>query len=251
MKSENKSHKFEVSKMRDDFDKIKKSHPYLFSLPMKGLIISKSQIGMGKSNLIGNLLLKEHGYRSMFEPENIYIVNPSKDLDKKFKVIIEELDIPDENVFSEYSNEVIDALYEHLEEQGKEELAEEGKIEPKLVILDDCSFGGGLKSKKNGSIARLFCNGRHLNISIILTSQKYTDIPTVARENCTWAITGSCSQKQLDLFIDDHNIMPNKKEFIKMFRKATEEPYSFMVVDYGKKASERYLNKDFEVIKLD
>jgi hypothetical protein len=36
-----------------------------------------------------------------------------------------------------------------------------------------------------------------------------------------------------------------------MFRIATEEPYSFMVVDYGRKASERYLNKDFEVIKLD
>ena len=36
-----------------------------------------------------------------------------------------------------------------------------------------------------------------------------------------------------------------------MFRKTTEQPYSFLVVDYARKASERYLNKDFEVIKLD
>ena len=246
-----KHDKFEVSKMRDDFDKIKKSHPYLFPLPFRGLICSKSQIGMGKSNLIGNMLLKHNGYRSMFESENIYIVNPSKDLDKKFKVIIEELDIPDENVFSEYSNEVIDALYEHLEEQGKEELSENGTIQPKLIILDDCSFGGGLKSKKNGSISKLFCNSRHINISIIISSQFYVDFPTVARSNCSWIITGSCSQKELDKFADEHNIIPNKKDFIKMFRKTTEEPYSFLVVDYARKASERYLNKDFEVIKLD
>tara|TARA_R110000851_G_scaffold288391_1_gene442452 strand:+ start:87 stop:830 length:744 start_codon:yes stop_codon:yes gene_type:complete len=244
-----KSDKFEVSKMRDDYDKIKKSHPYLFPLPFRGLVCSKSAIGMGKSNLIGNMLLKKNGYRSMFEPENIIIINPSKDLDKKFRVIIEELEIPDENVFTEYSNEVIEAVYDHFEEQGKEELEEEGTIEPKLIILDDCSFGGGLKSKKNGAISKLFCNSRHINVSILITSQFYVDFPTVARSNCSWIITGSCSQKELDKFSDEHNIMSNKKEFVKLFRKATEEPYSFFCVDYSRKASERYLDKDFQVIK--
>jgi hypothetical protein len=241
---------FEVNKMRDGFDKIKIHHKNLFDLPMKGLIISKSQIGMGKSNLIGNFLLKDDGYKQIFEPDNIYIINPSTDIDKKFQVIIEELEIPRDNVFTEFSNEVLNDIYELLQDEGKEELNEKNKIAPKLVIMDDCSFGGALKAKRNGSLARLFCNGRHLNISIILTSQKYTDIPNVCRENATFVIAGSCSQKQLDLIIDDHNILPSKKDFTTMFRKTTEEPYSFLVVNYGNKSTERYLDKDFNVIPL-
>jgi hypothetical protein len=244
-----KEDRFEVSKMRDDYDKIKKAHDYLFPHPFRGLICSKSAIGMGKSNLLGNMLLKHNGYRSMFQPENIYIINPSKDLDKKFRIIIEELEIPNENIFDEYSNEVIEAIYEHIEEEGKKELSEEGTIQPKLIILDDCSFSGGLKSKKNGAISKLFCNSRHLSVSVVITSQFYVDLPTCARANCSWIITGSCSQKELDKFSDEHNFMNNKKDFIRLFRKATEEPYSFFVVDYSRKASERYLNKDFEIIK--
>jgi hypothetical protein len=242
---------FHVDKMKDGFDKLKTHHKSLFDLPMKGLIISKSQIGMGKSNLIGNLLLKDDAYKKLFEPENIYIINPSTNIDKKFAVIIEELDIPNDNVFTEFSEEVLQTIYDHLQEVGKEELAEDDKISPKLVILDDCSFGGGLKSKKNGSLARLFCNGRHLNISIILTSQKYSDIPTVCRENATFVIAGSCSQKQLDLISDDHNVLPKKKDFNTMFRKATEEPFSFLVVNYNNKSTERFMDKDFEIIKVD
>lgn len=242
---------FHVDKMKDDFDKIKTHHKSLFDLPMKGLIVSKSQIGMGKSNLIGNMLLKDDAYRNIFKPENIYIINPSTNIDKKFRVIIEELDIPKDNVFTEFSNEVLDTIYEHLQDEGKQELAEDNTISPKLVIMDDCSFGGGLKSKKNGSLARLFCNGRHLNISIVLTSQKYTDIPNVCRENATFVIAGSCSQKQLDLIIDDHNILPKKKDFNTMFRKTTAEPFSFLVINYNNKSTERYLDKDFNVIKID
>lgn len=241
---------FEVNKMRDDFDKIKTHHKSLFDLPMKGLIISKSQIGMGKSNLIGNFLLKDDGYKHIFEPDNIYIINPSAEIDKKFQVIIEELDIPHDNVFDEFSNQVLDSIYQMLEEEGKEELKEKKTISPKLVIMDDCSFGGGLKSKKNGSLARLFCNGRHLNISIILTSQKYTDIPVTARENATFVIAGSCSQKQLDLIIDDHNTFIKKKSFTTMFRKATAEAYSFLAINYNNKATERYLDKHFQVIDI-
>lgn len=241
---------FHVDKMKDDFDKIKTHHKSLFDLPMKGLIVSKSQIGMGKSNLIGNMLLKDDGYRNLFKPENIYIINPSTNIDKKFRVIIEELDIPKDNVFTEYSNEVLDTIYEHLQNEGKEELAEDNTISPKLLILDDCSFGGGLKGKKNGALARLFANGRHLNISILLSAQKITDIPRISSENCTFIIVGSCSQKQLDYISADHNILPRRKDFNTMFRKATEEPFSFLVINYNNKSTDRYLDKDFNVIDI-
>ena len=57
-----------------------------------------------------------------------------------------------------------------------EEVQNKFKENPKthsLIILDDVSFSGGLKKKLNGIIARIFSNGRHINLSCILTSQKY------------------------------------------------------------------------------
>ena len=106
------------------------------------------------------------------------------------------------------------------------------------------SFGGNFTKKSNGILARIFSNGRHINLSIILTAQKYTDIPTSARENSSGAVFFSCSDKQLDLITDDHNFH-NKKVFKKMFRENTNEKHSFMVVNYSNNIDNRYLNKEF------
>lgn len=237
--------KFKIHKMKDGFDKVSKEHN-LFNLPFKGIIVSKSQIGMGKSNLIGNMLIKPDGYRNDFD--NIYIVNPSQDMDKKFGMIKEQLDIPSHNIFNFYSNEVVDGIFDLIEEQTHQEIEDKKPISHKLVILDDCSFGGGLKSQKNGSLARLFCNGRHYGISTLITAQKLSDVPTVCRENATFLISGSCSNKQLDLLSDDVNLLTNKKQFTKMFRENTDEPYSFLGIDFCNKPNERYINKDFQPI---
>ena len=62
--------------------------PDLFNLPMKLLIIGRSQLS-GKSNFLGNLLLSDDPrlYGDDFEGENIYLFTPSV-TDHKLKVII-------------------------------------------------------------------------------------------------------------------------------------------------------------------
>jgi hypothetical protein len=241
------SKKFQIHKARDGFDKVIKKHPTLFQLPMKMLLISKSQVGCGKSNIILNMLVKPEGYRDYFDGDDIYIFNPSSKLDKKFQVIIEQLDIPSHNIFDEFDDEILNELLDNLTEQTQQE-KEEGEIKHKLIILDDCSFGGKLKSKRNGAVSRLFSNGRHMACSVILTSQKLTDIPTIARENATVILSGNSSNKQLDVLADDCNLLSNKKQFVKMFRDLTDEPYSFMCVDFCRKPSERYLDRNFEPV---
>jgi hypothetical protein len=240
--------KFTIHKARDGFDKAIKKHPTLFQLPMKMLLISKSQVGCGKSNIILNMLVKPEGYKDYFDGDNIYIFNPSTTLDKKFKIIIEQLNIPSQNIFNDFDDDILNILLDNITEQTEEE-KEEGEIKHKLIILDDCSFGGKLKSKKNGGISRLFSNGRHILCSVILTSQKLTDIPPVARENATVIISGNSSNRQLDVLSDDCNLLSNKKQFVKMFRHLTDEPYSFMCVDFCRKPSERYLDKNFEAVE--
>ena len=89
-----------ILKMRDKNESHHRKKGKLFDLPMKLLVVGKSQLS-GKSNLIGNLLLQEDKrlYRNEFEGDNIYIVSPSARTDDKIRTIIEELDIPGSNVF--------------------------------------------------------------------------------------------------------------------------------------------------------
>jgi len=118
-----------------------------------------------------------------------------------------------------------------------------------LIILDDCSFGGDLRKKNNGTLNKIFCNGRHINLSVICTAQKYTQLHNTQRENATGVVLWDCSDKQLDLIAEDHNILESKKEFKKMFRTVTHEPFSHMIVNYSNPRDRRYMNMNFEPIK--
>ena len=54
--------------------------------------------------------------------------------------------------------------------------------------------------------------------------------------------------KQLDLIADDHNYLETgKKAFQKMFRKATDEPFSKLVINFSK--PELYYDTHFQPIQ--
>jgi len=205
----------------------------LFNLPMRLLIVGASQRS-GKTNRVANLLLKKPpaGYRGLFEGENIYIVSPSANTDAKIKTIIEQLEIPDSNVFLEYDEDTLMALYDILEDEFNASVARDETPPRTLIFLDDMSFSGALKAHQHGAISKFFCNGRHINLSTIVTSQKYSDIATVCRENCTACLLFSCSDKQLDLVVDDHNYTGDKKKLRDMFRKCTNERHCAFIVNY-------------------
>ena len=122
------------------------------------------------------------------------------------------------------------------------------KPEQKAIIFDDISYKGDLKKKQHGVISKLFCNGRHILVSTLVCSQKYTDLPTTLRENLNGCILFSCSNKQLDLIEQDHNYLANKKHFYEMFRQATDEKHSFFVINYTNDKEERYQDAGFNVL---
>ena len=118
------------------------------------------------------------------------------------------------------------------------------------MIFDDMSFSGIFKGKNFGIISKMFSNGRHINLSVIVTAQKYSDIMTSARENMTLGIFFNCSDKQLDLITEDINYITSKKNFKKKFREVTREKHSFFVVNFTNNPNEMYLNKNFEPINM-
>lgn len=236
-----------ILRMKDNSDSFVKKKNDIFDLPMR-LIISGSS-GMGKTSILGNIILRNDAYRNDFEPENIFIFSGSLKGDIKIKTMIKELDIPDGNVYTSYNEELMEHVYDELVDRFEEAINEKRKPEHSLIIFDDLAFSNLFaKSSKNSQIDRLFCNGRKFLISTILIIQKYTQLNTCARENATGLILGKSSNKQLELVESDFNYLNNKKEFLNMVRENTKSKHDFMVFTPDKK--EVYRNKDFKVIEL-
>tara|TARA_R110002096_G_scaffold304969_1_gene499852 strand:+ start:626 stop:1345 length:720 start_codon:yes stop_codon:yes gene_type:complete len=237
-------HEFNIYKVKDKSDNNHEEMP-LFDLPMRLLINGKSQLS-GKTTMILNLLMNpEFGYDKKFEGENIYIISDNK-LDNKIKILMEYKDIPPENHFP-YDEQVLEMLYENLEEEAVEQMEDDGKIKPKLIIMDDVGYSGNLKSKNFGMITKLVANGRHLNLSQIYTSQRFSMVSTSLRSNLTGAILFNTSMKELELIAEDFNYKKTKKSFMEMFRKETDKPRSFLVINFSNKSG-LYMNSKFQTI---
>tara|TARA_R110001592_G_scaffold7277_5_gene40905 strand:- start:136 stop:858 length:723 start_codon:yes stop_codon:yes gene_type:complete len=233
-----------IYKVNDNTDNNHQVMP-LFDLPMRLLINGKSQLS-GKTTLILNMLMNpEFGYDKKFDGENIYIVSDNK-LDNKIKILMEYKDIPKENHFP-YDEDVLEMLYENLEQEFMDEMEEDGKSTPKLIIMDDVGYSGNLKNKNFGMITKLIANGRHLNLSQIYTSQRFSMVSTSLRSNLTGAILFNTSMKELELIAEDFNYMNKKKSFIEMFRRETEQPRSFLVINFSNPEG-LYMNKKFQTI---
>jgi len=198
-------------------------------LPVRMAVIGKSQLS-GKSTIILNLLLRPEFYGGMFEPEDIYLISNNK-LDNKLRILADQLDVPGSNIMR-FSEDRLQSVYDHIEDMAAEAV-EQGTIPVRsLVVVDDVAFSGDLKCNVNGVMSQLYCNGRHASISTIVTAQKYSQLSTVIRTNCTAAILFGNSQKELDLITDDMNFLKTKKEFVNIFRDATRAKNSFLVIDY-------------------
>lgn len=255
MSDDRKKKVFVNKKMADRSESYRIKKPHMFDLPMRVMVVGKSMLS-GKTNLFANLLLRPWGpddatgqecYKNDFKGRNIYIVCPSTDLDSKWRNIIDVNMIPQGNIYKEYDEEELRGLYERIRERFEADVAAGRKPEHNLIVMDDISYSGDLKSKQNGVVNMIAMNGRHILLSSIILAQKYTDISTGTRENMTGGMFFDCSQKQLELIYTDHGIQ-EKKSFIKMFREATEEPHSYLVINYSNPTRERFMTQHFEPI---
>jgi hypothetical protein len=239
----------EIYKVKDKAETYYTKKDIIFDLPFRLLIVGKSQLS-GKSNIVINLLLRDEFYNKDFDGEDIYIVSPSMSTDAKLKKLIEVKEIPEENLFHTYDEDVLDEFYKIQQEEYEEAVANGEKPKNKLILFDDMSYNGDLKSKTHGVVNRIFSNGRHINLSIITTAQKYTDLLTAARENASGGIFFNCSNKQLKLIEEDHNMLDSKKNFHNMFRNALQGAHNFLVVNYSNLKEMGlpglYLDKNFD-----
>ena len=81
-------------------------------------------------------------------------------------------------------------------------------------------------------VTELFIRGRKLNISIIFITQSYFKVPKEVRLNIThFFIMKIPNKRELQQIALNHSSNIDFKDFMKIYKKYTAEPYSFLVND--------------------
>ena len=237
--------KLKILKVKNDESKDEIKLPLLFDVPFRLIISAKS--GQGKSNFLANMFLNTNfPYHKIFKGERIMMFAPNVMADKKLRLIVEELDVPDSNIFDDI--DVLGDVYDSLVDDYLEREAEGDKVENSVIVVDDFAFSGSLASRF-GDLAKVYNNGRKFNISVITLTQAYSQLAKNIRNQATGFILFNTNNRELEVIESENNFLSGgKKAFFKMWRDNVKEKHDFMIVNYSNPAKDLYLNKDFEVI---
>ena len=84
-------------------------------------------------------------------------------------------------------------------------------------------------------------------ISVITTSQAYTQIAKNIRLQSSGMIIFQTNNKELENIEAENNFLAGgKKAFFKMFRDNVKEKHDFLCINYSNNTDNLYLNKDFQ-----
>ena len=204
----------------------KKEHnlnwPYIPDHPYRILIIAGS--GTGKTNALLNLINNQQDIDKIY----LYAKDPYEDkyqylINKRKRVGINHLNDP--KAFIEYSND-IHKVYKNIDNYNPDK---ENKI---LIVFDDMIADMINNKKLNSVVTELFIRDRKLNISLIFITQAYFKAPKDVRNNSTQLFIMKMSNKRvLQQIAINHSSDINTKDFIEIYRKCTDKPYSFLVID--------------------
>ena len=134
----------------------------------------------------------------------------------------------DPNAFIEYSNSMDDIL-SNIEDCNK-------KRKRKVLIIFDDMISCVMSDRRAQQILKdLFIRCRKLNISLCFLTQSYFSVPKEVRLNCTHCILFKLNnRRELQNIAIDHSADIDYKDFIKIYRICTKEPFNFLTIDTTK-----------------
>ena len=204
----------------------KKKHnfnwPYIPDHPYRILIIGGS--GTRKTNALLNLINNQQDIDKIY----LYAKDPYEDkyqylINKRESVGLKHFNDP--KAFIEYSNDM-HKVYKNIDNYN---LNKENKI---LIVFDDMIADMINNKKLNSIVTELFIRSRKLNISLTFITQSYFKVPKNVRNNTThFFIMNIPNKRELQQIAINHSSYINTKDFIEIYRKRTDKPYSFLVID--------------------
>ena len=101
-----------------------------------------------------------------------------------------------------------------------------------LIVFDDMIADMINNKKLNSIVTELFIRCRKLNISLVFISQSYFKVPKDVTNNSThFFIMKIPNKRELMQIAINHSSDINTKDFIEVYRKCTDKPYPFLVID--------------------
>jgi hypothetical protein len=177
------------------------------------LIFSPSN--SGKSNVIKNLITRpEFGYSTYYK-QKIFLFSPTIHDDP----IWEDLKLPKTHLYDDWDEKIVANI-----------MAFASSHNGALLILDDMiTSSEAINAKRGNLLKKLFYQGRHHKISIILVSQKLKDIPLGMRINSTHIICFNLrNNNEEEAFLSENNYIDDLPE---KYNKATAEKYNFLYIN--------------------
>ena len=186
--------------------------PYIREHPYRILNIGGS--GSGKTNALLNLINNQSDIdkiylyaKDPYETKYKYLIN------KREKVGLDHFDDP--KAFMEYSNDIQD-VYKNIEDYNP---IKKRKV---LIVFDDMIADMINNKKLNPVVTELFIRGRKI----------YFRVPKDVRINSThFFIMKIPSKRELQQIALNHSSDIDFKDFMKIYKKCTAKPYSFLVND--------------------
>lgn len=176
--------------------------------------------GSSKTTLYANMIRKHY-----FEIFNkIYFCSPNvMDDGKIYDKSLDSIEFSEDRVFQTINNEIADYIKEDIE--NDEDFNDEFRA---LLIIDD--LANELKSIRHTQLTKLILKSRHLHLSIIMISHKFTYFQRIHRTNFTHFIMyRSKSKNEIKSIYDDIIDLPEEK-FKQFYEYSTSEKYNFLYI---------------------
>ena len=127
--------------------------------------------------------------------------------------------------FIEYSNDMHD-IYKNINNYNP------NKENKTLIAFDDMIADMINNKKLNPIVTELIIRGRKLNISLVFITQSYFKVPKDVRLNTAHFFNMKIPKKrELQQIALNHSSDIDFKDFVKIYKKCTDNPYSFLVND--------------------
>ena len=155
--------------------------------------------------------------RDLSEPKYEYLIKKCEDAGIKH--------VNNSNAFIECSN-TMDDVYENINDYNPI------RKRKKLIVFDDMIADIMDNRRFQAIIKELFIRCRKLNISLVFITQSYFSITKYVRLNSThYLIMKINSRKGLQNIATDHSADIDYKDFMKLYRECTKEPFNFLTID--------------------
>ena len=164
------------------------------------------------------------------ETDKIYLY--AKDLsESKYEHLIKNCEnagikhLDDSKAFIDCSN-TIDDVYDNIDHYNP------NRKRKVLIVFDDMIADIMTNKKFQSVIKELFIRCRKINISLVFITQSYFSVPKDVRLNSThYFIMKINNRKELQNIAINHCADIDYKDFIKVYRECTKEPYNILTID--------------------